>query len=132
VTPPDATAAVVIAHGSRAEAANDAHRDVCAALAERTGGPVLPAFLELAEPTLDDAVARLVADGATRVVVLPYFLYPGRHIQRDIPALVDGARAANPAVTIEVGQLFGADPAVLDLLATQLSLAAGPDAAEDR
>ena len=83
-------------------------------------------------PSLSYQYSCLVADGATRVVVLPYFLYPGRHIQRDIPALVDGARAANPAVTIEVGQLFGADPAVLDLLATQLSLAAGPDAAEDR
>lgn len=120
---PDATAAVVIAHGSRAEAANDAHREVCAALAVRTGSRVEPAFLELAEPTLDAAVGTLAAEGASRIVVLPFFLYPGRHIQRDIPALVDAARAANPGVTIEVGPLFGADPGVIDLLAAQI---AGP------
>jgi sirohydrochlorin ferrochelatase len=124
---PDATAAVVIAHGSRAEAANEAHRAVCAALAERTGGTVAAAFLELAEPSLDAAVAGLVASGTERIVVLPFFLYPGRHIQRDIPALVEAARAANPTVEITIGPLFGADPAVIDLLADQVR-----DAAEDR
>lgn len=132
---PPATAAVVIAHGSRAEAANDAHRAVCVALAERTGATVVPAFLELAEPSLDAAVREAVQGGAGRVVVLPFFLYPGRHIQRDIPALVDAAQAANPGVTIEVGPLFGSDPTVVAILADQLAGQLGdrpPNAAEDR
>ena len=130
--PPD-TAAVVIAHGSRAEAANVAHRAVCDRLAERTDAPVVPAFLELAEPSLADAVDVLVAGGARRVIVLPYFLYPGRHIQRDIPALVDAARQAHPDVTIDIGPLFGADERVVDLLADHLGqVEPAPDAAEDR
>ena len=143
MTLPPGTAAIVIAHGSRADAANDAHRSVCDALAARSGTTVVPAFLELAEPSLDDAVHRLAERGTEHVVVLPFFLYPGRHIQRDIPALVDAARSANPGVDIEIGPLFGADPGVVELLAAQLDAATtgasgsaardpGPDAAEDR
>jgi sirohydrochlorin cobaltochelatase len=120
-------ATVVIAHGSRADLANDAHRAVCASLGARVEGPVVAAFLELAEPSLGDAIATLVADGADDIVVLPYFLYPGRHMQRDIPALVEAARAAHPDVTITLGPLFGDDPAVIDLLANQAQ-----NAAEDR
>lgn len=111
---------VVIAHGSRAAEANDAHRAVCAALADRTGVPVLAAFLELAEPSLGEAVDLAVAAGAGQVVVVPLFLYPGRHSRTDIPALVERARADHPATTIELGGLFGDDPAMVDLLARQV------------
>ena len=37
--------------------------------------------MELAEPTIEQAVAQCVARGARRVVVAPYFLSRGRHIQ---------------------------------------------------
>lgn len=126
MTPSPATAAVVVAHGSRNEPANDAHRRLCVDLSAATGTAVVAAFLELATPSLPAAVADLASGGATRVVVLPYFLYPGRHIQRDLPALVDEAIAANPAVDVVLGPLFGADPAVITVLAAQLaSLAVG-------
>jgi len=123
VTEPTATAIVVIAHGSRAETANEAHLDVCRSLATRTGRRVEPAFLELSEPTLDAAVATLADEGHRRIVVLPYFLYPGRHLTRDIPALVEAAAATHPATTLTIGPLFGADPAVVDVLAGQVASA---------
>ncbi|MFN8050957.1 MAG: CbiX/SirB N-terminal domain-containing protein [Acidimicrobiales bacterium] len=118
--PAAADAVVVIAHGSRSEEANDAHRATCALLAERSGRVVSPAFLELASPSLAEAVTTVVEAGATGVVVLPFFLYPGRHMQRDIPALVDAARSEHPSVDIALGPLFGADPGVIDLLIGQL------------
>lgn len=39
------------------------------------------AHMELAEPTIEQAVARCVAAGASRVIVAPYFLSRGRHVQ---------------------------------------------------
>ncbi len=120
------TAVVVIAHGSRAAEANDAHEAVAAQLSGLVGLPVLPAFLELAHPTLPDAVSAAVAQGAQRVLVLPFFLYPGRHLARDIPALVADAAERHPEVSIEQLDAFGADPGVVALLADQLRRGAYP------
>ncbi|XP_023157217.1 sirohydrochlorin ferrochelatase isoform X2 [Zea mays] len=42
---------------------------------------------ELAEPTIKDAFGKCVQQGASRVIISPYFLSPGRHWKQDIPAL---------------------------------------------
>ncbi len=77
-------------HGSSVASANDAVR-VVAADAARQGGwqAYETAFLECA-PRLGDAVALLAAKGVSDVLVLPYFLTLGIHLQRDLPKLVEG------------------------------------------
>jgi len=117
---------VFVAHGSRAEAANSAHEAVARQLGDRLGAPVVAAFLELAEPSIAAGIEQAVATGASRVLVLPYFLYPGRHLTRDIPELVAAAAASHPSVAIEVLDAFGADPDVVGLLATQAERALHP------
>lgn len=84
------TGYVVFAHGSRVEAANQAVRAVAGELA-RAGEfeHVEAAFLELGDPDLEGAVVRLANRGVERVVVLPYFLTLGTHLERDLPRLVD-------------------------------------------
>jgi sirohydrochlorin cobaltochelatase len=114
------TAVVFIAHGSRAAAANEAHQAAAAELAERLGLPVHAAFLELAEPSIPSAIVAAVDAGTEHVLVLPYFLYPGRHVATDIPELVAEARAVRPEASIEVLDAFGADPTVLGVLADQV------------
>jgi sirohydrochlorin cobaltochelatase len=112
---------VLVAHGSRAAAANQAHLDLAAALDARVGPTVVGAFMELAEPSIADAVARAAEAGATVVAVLPYFLHPGRHQRVDIPQLVADAAETRPGVEIRLLDPFGSDPAVLDLLAGQVA-----------
>ena len=58
------------------------------------------AFLE-ASPFLADAVAKLAHSGAEEIIVLPYFLTLGIHLQRDLPALV-GQLSAKYGVPIRV------------------------------
>lgn len=126
------TAIVVAAHGSRAEAANRAHRDVVDALADAlsadpfnatVGGAVTPAFLELAEPTIPDAIDAAAATGVGTVLVVPYFLHPGRHLSDDLPAIIDAATARHPGIEIRLLGSFGAEPGVLDILAAQVTSA---------
>ena len=126
-SPDDQTVAVVlVAHGSRASSANQAHLDLAAALDARIEPRVLGAFMELAEPSIGDAIGRAVDAGATVVAVLPYFLHPGRHQQVDIPQLVAEAAETRSGVEVRLLDPFGADPAVLDLLAGQVSRAVDP------
>ena len=117
---------IVVAHGSRAEQANDAHRHVVSELAGRVAGTVHPAFLELAEPSIPDAIDAAIAAGAAPVLVLPYFLYPGRHLTRDLPAIVADATQRHPGHEISLLDLFGARPGVVDVLAAQVEEALDP------
>jgi sirohydrochlorin ferrochelatase len=84
------TGIVVFAHGSRVESANEAVRKVAADLA-RSGGfyAVEAAFLELGVPNLEGAADRLVARGVDTIVVIPYFLTDGLHMERDLPPLLE-------------------------------------------
>lgn len=45
--------------------------------------------------------------GASRVVVAPYFLSRGRHIQDDIPALVAAAQEQYPGITCSIADPIG-------------------------
>lgn len=119
------TAIVFVAHGSRAAAANEAHRQQAQLLAQRTGLAVVAGFLELAEPSIPEAITHAVASGAPRVLVLPYFLYPGRHTVEDVPALVAAAAEAHPGTDLRLLDAFGADASVVDLLAAQVASAVG-------
>ncbi len=80
---------VVFGHGSSVASANDAVRTVAArAAAEGAWDLYETAFLEAA-PRLDEAVRNLAGFGAEEILVLPYFLTLGIHLQRDLPRLVD-------------------------------------------
>jgi sirohydrochlorin ferrochelatase len=80
---------IVFGHGSSVESANEAVRAIAGQAAEHGAWELYEtAFLEAA-PRLRDAVAVLVARGAKEILVLPYFLTLGIHLQRDLPKLVE-------------------------------------------
>ena len=109
---------ILIGHGSRAPEAQQYFRDLAQAVRAPAGTEwVEAAFMELCEPGLPEVVARCAGAGAERVVVVPVFLHPGRHLQRDIPRLVDEARAAHPALQIELAPYLGSHPAITPLVA---------------
>jgi sirohydrochlorin ferrochelatase len=110
-------ALIVLGHGSRNPAATEQFMELVVQLRERRRGPVLPAFMELAEPTLADAVEEAVAGGADEVVVQPCFLFDGMHIRRDVPEMLAGFGAAHPGVTFRFGRPLGADARIADILA---------------
>lgn len=111
------TGIVVFAHGSRVEAANEAVRAVARELV-RAGGfdQVAAAFLELGEPDLHEAVARMAAAGVNRVVVIPYFVTPGLHLERDLPRIVEGIAQAHRGLEIAVTPPLDGHPAMVRIL----------------
>jgi len=113
-------ALVVFAHGSKVEAANEAVREVASRVQTRSGYVTEAAFLEIAEPDLPSAVEALAVRGATRIVVLPYFLAPGRHAERDLPRLIenirDRLRDIHSNVRIDTAANLDGHPALVGML----------------
>jgi sirohydrochlorin ferrochelatase len=77
---------------------------------------VEPAHMELAEPSIATAYARCVERGATRIVVCPFFLGPGKHWTQDIPHLTATAAATHPHTTYHVTEPLGIDDLILELM----------------
>jgi sirohydrochlorin ferrochelatase len=101
-------AVLLVDHGSRESAANRQLAAVAAALRRRLPGrSVGTAHLSLARPSLPDAIDACVAAGAREIVVMPYFLAPGRHALRDVPQLAREASARHPGVRVRVAAPLG-------------------------
>lgn len=113
---PETTAVLLIAHGSRQEAANDDLRQLAARLAQRGDYPIVQAsFLELAEPDISQGGDDCVARGAKRVLLVPYFLSAGVHLNRDLTAARDELAQRHPTIEFLLGPPLGPDP-ILDAL----------------
>lgn len=96
------TGIVIFGHGSSVPSANDAVRRVAAEAAEAGGFELHEtAFLDVS-PLLGEAVASLVKRGAERLLVVPYFLTLGIHLQRDLPEMVRRIEADYPGLSILV------------------------------
>jgi sirohydrochlorin ferrochelatase len=110
------TAILLIAHGSRHAPANEDLHQLATRLAERGDYPIVEtAFLELAEPDITAGADRCVARGASRVLMIPYFLSAGVHLLRDLTAARDALRQRHPSVKFVLGPPLGPDP-ILDRL----------------
>ncbi|MBI1422021.1 MAG: cobalamin biosynthesis protein CbiX [Gammaproteobacteria bacterium] len=117
-------ALLVVAHGSRRSVSNDEVRQLTNELRVAAGqefAKVECAFLELAEPSIPDGISCCVSEGATEVVILPYFLSAGRHVAKDIPEIVASARDEHPGVTLRIAPYLGQAKA---LVASMLELSA--------
>lgn len=85
------------------------------------------AFLEFIAPPLPEVIDALVADGVTRITVVPMFLAQGGHLKKDIPALVEAARARHPQCEIRQALAVGEVDSVLAAMADYARRCAGED-----
>ena len=85
-------------------------------MAASGGYAVEAAFLELGEPDLAGAAGRLVSRGSDSIVVIPYFLTLGTHLQRDLPRLVEDAARRHGNIPMRVTSPLDGHPALLQAL----------------
>lgn len=111
------TGIVIVDHGSRRAESNRRHEAFVRAWRDRGHFSIVePAHMELAEPSIGSAFDACVGAGATTVVIAPYFLWPGNHWDRDIPALVARASAAHSGVGYLVTAPLGPHRFLMDIV----------------
>jgi len=70
------------------------------------------------KPSLDEAIADLVASGVDAIRVVPVFLGYGGHIKQDLPDLI---AAANPKVKVTIDPPVGEAPEVIEAIAALIA-----------
>ena len=114
-------ALVLFAHGAREAAWAAPFRAIRDKVAlSRPDLTVELAYLEQMTPALEECLARLATGGHGRVTVAPLFLGMGGHLKRDLPQLLEGARARHPGLEIVTLPPIGEAEALLEAIARWL------------
>ena len=112
-------ALVLVDHGSKVEEANKLLEKICTSLRSRpkTGFDIIEyCHMELAEPTIKQAIDNCVSKGADEIVVHPYFLSPGRHSKSDIPRMVKKATRNHDGLIYRVTEPLGFHHKILEVI----------------
>ena len=126
------TGVVVLAHGSRGERGKGEVEAVLKRVAIGLGPLLAPgvkvigAALQFNQPSLEEAAALLSAKGVDRIVIAPYFLFPGRHITEHIPQIVEKLQRDYPGISFLLTDNLGLNGAFIGLMAKRIKEAA-PD-----
>ncbi len=108
---------LLAAHGSKNSLANEEVCNIAQQLELNLANHcILPCFLELATPSIDQALDTCIQQNIHKIYLLPYFLVQGRHLQQDIPQIIESKRKAHPHVEIILLDYLGSEKNVLDVL----------------
>jgi sirohydrochlorin ferrochelatase len=118
-------AALIVGHGSRSKEAVAQFNQVVEQVRQNAGfSVVMGAHMELAEPDIPTVIKELADAATTDIVVVPYFLFMGNHIKKDIPDILNEQRLLYPHITFKLGNPIGFEPLVADILIKRATEAA--------
>jgi sirohydrochlorin cobaltochelatase len=109
---------ILVAHGSRDPQWSRPFERLAAALETKLPAVAIALCYLEHGPSLEEALAALVAKGVGSVRVVPVFLGAGGHVKEDIPRLV---AAANPPVPVTVDPPIGEQGQVIDAIAAGIA-----------
>ncbi|MDA8324803.1 MAG: precorrin-8X methylmutase [Nitrospiraceae bacterium] len=98
-------------------------------------GCVRACYLQFGRPDLKMAIDDAVRDlNPQRIIIHPYFLNSGMHVTKDIPEMIDGARALYPAVDFIYTEPLGIAAEMVRVAKERIEAAMGlrPDEIEKR
>lgn len=111
------SAVVIAGHGSRDPDALREFEALVALVRDRAEGRIVRhGYLEFAAPTISEAAAACVADGATEVAVVPGVLLGARHAKNDMPAELLALARDYPQVDFHFGAPMDLHPLLLQLV----------------
>ena len=111
------TAILLIGHGSRVAAANDALHAIAAMVREQNPDTVVEvSFREQHAPNIQLGIDRCVEQGAKRVLLYPYFLFSGAHVLEDLPEEMDNARQRHEGLQMVLGEPLGVHPKLAEIV----------------
>ena len=109
-------AILLVSHGSRSPKTKEEIIDLVNILRQRLPGMIVEfAFLEIEPPSIAEGIDQCVAQGADEVVVTLNFLNAGRHVNDDIPAIVQAAKVKYPSIKLFLSKPVGQHPQIPNL-----------------
>ncbi len=119
-------AVILVSHGSRLSKTKDEVCQLISSLEKLIDIPFIEcAFLDIEDPSISEAIVACVKKGASEIIILLNFLNAGRHVDYDIPAIVNDAKEKFPHIKFHITEPIGRHPAIAGLFAQMISSCLG-------
>ena len=113
---------LMIGHGTRDQDGRQVFLDFVEAYQKFDNSrPVIPCFLELTEPNIEQGVDYCVQQGYTDISALPILLFAARHNKFDVTNELDRTRLKYPQLQFHYGRHFGINPNIISLWQNRLA-----------
>ena len=119
---PKQKAIILLGHGSRVPDAGKHMEKVAAGLRAKYGHSIVEiCYMSRLGPHFPEIFEKCLTQGATEVMVIPYFLHDGLHLVLDIPEMLQEVAKRNPEVKLILGRNLGFDDVLVDLVQRRIS-----------
>ena len=127
-----APALLTIAHGTRDPRGGEEMEVLLGLLRARLSAPVENGWLEdFAQPSVSEATRRLLDQGATQIVSVPFLNFGAYHAKTDVPAALADAGAPAPNLLIAHGRPLGLHPVLFELARARIDAVSDPATRDD-
>lgn len=116
---------ILLGHGSRRAEANQGLLVVAQKVSLLLGQTVTPAYMAHDRPSLPEVVTDKIQKGASKIVIMPLFLFRGVHVAVDIHEELREIKEQNPNVEIIFTKELGADDGIANLACLRIKEAMG-------
>lgn len=115
-------AVMLVAHGSHSADALAEFAQIVELLGQQyREAMVVGASMEINMPDIATAVQQLNEKAIEEILVIPYFLFRGRHTKKDIPQLLAVEQKRFPNINIKLGPPLGIDDLICQLLIKRIA-----------
>lgn len=120
---PEGHRIILLAHGSSDKRWCETFEQLAAPTVNSVTGSRI-AYMELATPSLELIVEQGVEEGVQTFTVVPLFLAAGRHLRKDVPAMIRSLEEAH-GISIDLAPPIGENPllgaAIRDVVEQELA-----------
>lgn len=115
-------AIVLIAHGSKKSSSNSEFLSMVEKIEKNSNYDFTKAaFLELAEPNIQEVTNELVSKQVKEIYFYPFFLNSGKHVLIDIPDIIDGFKEEYKKVSFTLLNHFGKSQKIHEIILNDIA-----------
>lgn len=114
-------AVLLIGHGSKEDTTAEVLKKIAKDLEKSIEKKVFYAFLDFNSPNIGEALNNIYEKGMKKVTVLPYFLFSGIHIKKDIPQILKSFKKSHSDMFIEFAPPIDYHPLMIEILKEKLN-----------
>ncbi|WP_298212327.1 sirohydrochlorin chelatase [Ferrimicrobium sp.] len=107
---------MLMGHGTKSPKGQAQFHELVALAAQRFDGPVTGGFIELAQPSMSDAIDEIATKGIDDLIIAPVVLLPAGHLKDDAAQLANYARQRWPRLAVHLASDLGTTSELIDRL----------------
>jgi sirohydrochlorin cobaltochelatase len=118
----NAQAIIIIDHGSKSVTATEEFNFIVNTVKKKYNSPhVYGAHMEISTPSLGDIVRQISNTQIKKILIIPYFLFNGRHILKDIPQMIEELKPQYPSLHFNMAAPIGKEEQMADILLKRIA-----------